>query len=97
MDLSRLRQGFGEAMPAHKSLSNTFRMHQKLNDSNKDGSSDHKWYQKPARIEHCSIRSGGRPQRKVQMPRRARCLEIYGLDLPAGRQEGRNLKSASAV
>ena len=43
-------------------------MHQKLNDSNKDGSSDHKWYQK-------------RPQRKVQMPRRARCLEIYGLEL----------------
>ena len=32
----------GRQDPAHESLSNTFRMHQKLNDSYEDGISDYK-------------------------------------------------------
>ena len=55
-------------VPTHKSLSNTFGMHQKLNKSYKDG---------------LSVTQGQpkRPQGKVQTPLRARCLEIYDLEL----------------
>lgn len=41
-----LDSSVGRLNPVHKSLSNTFRMHQKLNDSNEDSSSSRKRHQK---------------------------------------------------